>query len=127
MSAAKYDLIIEQGVTFRRQFKLTDANAAAVDLTGSTLRGQIRAYHSSPTVLGSFTFDIPDQTVAENTGVFFANMTATVTSSLPGLDSKNPGIQYKELSYDIERVLPDNSIQRLLNGVVRVSPEVTRE
>ena len=40
--AQRLDLPIEQGATFNLEFSRTDANGAAVDLTGHTLRMQMR-------------------------------------------------------------------------------------
>lgn len=123
MSAAKFDLALEQGATFSRDVIYKDSDGEPVDLTGSTLRGQIRKKTSDESPLASFSFVIADQET--NKGQFNVSLTRTQTSGLPAATQEGPRRRLAEYTYDIEREVGSNTY-RILEGLVFVSPEVTR-
>ena len=118
MGAAKLNLTIEQGATFRKSFTLKDKDTeAAINLTGWTISGKIRKELTDAAALVTFTVSISNQ--VSNTGQFVVELTAAQTAALP-YDAKN--LYY----YDIEALKADSDTDRLLQGRVEISPEVTK-
>ncbi len=115
MSAAKYNLKIDQGSTFSRGMAFTDANGAPVSKVGYTYRGMIRLTYDAASSLVSFSFD----TTGLATGEITFYLSAVQTATLPSTLGKDP------LVYDIEEVLGAN-VERILQGSVSVSPEATK-
>lgn len=125
MAAATLDLLIEQGATFTRGLTFRDGAGALINLTGYTLRGQIRESLPSTTIIASFTTTIANQTTNEGEASF--SLTATETAGLPlSVTSTGQARKSSFYVYDLEAVKPDNTVDRILQGKVEVSPEVTR-
>lgn len=103
--AGRWDTEIQQGSTFARTLRFD------VDVTGLQFRGQIRRDHAAAQVLGEYTFESVDpQTVV-------VSLSAAETAGLP------PG----RLVHDLEVFTAgDAYVVRVLEGKVRVTPEVTR-
>lgn len=124
MAAGICDLLIQQGETFSRTITLTDNQTVPVpiNLTGYTARASIRPTADNATVTADFvcTFD-PDRT----TGVIVISLTDTVTA---GIATTGKGFFDKLAKYtwDMEIVSAGGAVTRILNGIVNVSPEVTR-
>jgi hypothetical protein len=111
MPAGVYDIYIEQGSTYT-----LDVEVGGIDLSTYLGRGQIRQYANSTDILASFTVAIALNTIN-------ISLTATQTALLPAT-----GPLYNNTyvgTYDIELYNGTNVI-RILNGVVRISPEVTK-
>lgn len=125
MPAGQYNLYIEQGATFYKKLIFKDAGQNPIVLTGYTFRGQIRDTSSSATVILSFTFNILDQTA--NPGQLEMTLTALETASITVPNPNNDYRAYRELAYDVERVTTSSGeVDRILEGLVTVSAEVTR-
>jgi hypothetical protein len=125
MSAVQYDLYIEQGASFLRKLTFKDCDGNLVDLSSYTFRGQIRKYVSSPTIALSFTCTVLSQVT--NKGELELSLTAEQTASLVLDQQTSPIRQAQEMCYDLEKV--DGStgfVERILEGLISVSPEVTR-
>ena len=58
MSAARYNLVIDQGSDFAVNFTVKD-NGSAKDLTGYSARAQMRTTKSASSVAATFTCSIP--------------------------------------------------------------------
>jgi hypothetical protein len=127
MAAGKLDLFIEQGSDFLRKLIFQD-NAVPTpnpeNLTGQTFRGQIRKSISDPTIVVAFTFNILDQVT--NKGKVEFSLTNAQTSSIALKAQNVVSREPQEFAYDIERVFTDSRVERVLEGIVFVSPEVTR-
>jgi hypothetical protein len=115
MSAARLDLVIEQGATWT--VPLTwEADGAPVDLTGWSARLQVRASHAHTSVLLELT--------SAGGGIALGGAAGTVT---PGLDAAaTAGLTWSTGVYDLELVAPGGAVTRLTEGRVTVRPEVTR-
>jgi hypothetical protein len=124
MPAARLDLTIEQGTTFRRKLTIRDTAGTLVNLTGYTFRGQIRARYDSPSALAAFAFTLGNQTT--NTGEVTMELTALQTAALPVDPSTQNVKKVTRHVYDIEMVAPSGDVARILDGQVVVSPEVTQ-
>lgn len=112
MAATKADLFIDQGTTFSVIVKVTDDQEvpAPVSLQSIAASAQMRRHYTSNTYL-SFT-----TAVAANTGTITLSLTANQTGTL------EPG----RYVYDVELTDADASIIRILEGMVTVTPQVTR-
>ena len=110
--SAKANLLIEQGTDFTTSLTVNDSGGSPVNLTGYTGAGQIRKHYSSntaTTIAVSFASD-------RSTGV----LTLTVGRSLTG------NMSYGRYVYDVELTNSSNTRSRLVEGIVTVTPEVTR-
>lgn len=118
MAAFRLPITILQGETLRRTMVWkAGAPAVPVDLTGCTARMQVRSEVGSPDVLLELTtanghIEI-EPLDGEITLLLSAAETAAITSWQRGV-------------YDLEVVHSDGSVRRLLEGSVKVKPEVTR-
>ena len=112
MSAATYNLFIDQGSDFALDL-LVKESGSAMDLTNYFGRGQLRSTHESTTVAASFTVQISNSTA----GAIHVELgNATSAAMAPG--------QYV---YDIEIFTnADGVVKRLMQGTATVNPEVTR-
>jgi hypothetical protein len=106
--AQKIDLIIDQGATYSTQFTITDANSSPLNFYGYSGASQMRRHYSSNTY---YSFGV----TLSNTGVVVLSMNSSVTNS----------ISYGRYVYDVE-VTGSNTISRLVEGIVTVTPQVTR-
>lgn len=106
--ATKSNIIIDQGSTYSLWIDLLDSNNAALDVTGYTANAQIRKYYSS-NLIENFTTSLSD-------GVLILSLTSTQTAN----------IESGRYVYDVELIDDANSTIRILEGVVTITPEVTR-
>ena len=117
----KQDLLIKQGCSYSIPFRYTDELGAPKDLTGCTVRSQIRKTIKSPTITETFAPLIsPDP----STGLFTLSLTALQTSAIPAGDG--PDAAESKYVYDVELVSAGGVVTPLAYGVVRIHPEVTR-
>lgn len=123
MSApAPYNITICQGASYNLEVTYTDENNAPIDLTGSTLRGQIRKSISDDTIQATFTITITD---AVN-GVFTVSLTPAQTEAIEIKAQKDTVRELEAFAYDIERELVGGEVDRIMQGEAFVSPQVTR-
>jgi|TARA_R110000822_G_scaffold62923_1_gene154907 hypothetical protein len=122
MAAGIYNFTIEQGTTVVKQFTYKDANAKVVDLSGYDVRMQIRDTVASSTVVDTFTTSSGLSILAT------AESTASGTIQLRIEAASSSLYTFITAVYDIE--IEDNgsprTVTRLLQGSIKLSPEVTR-
>lgn len=106
--AIKANLVIDQGSTFASSIELLDQNDEALDITDYTARGQLRKHYTSTNSV-SFSTGLSNGTLVIS---LTANQTANIVSG--------------RYVYDIELVDPLGTVTRILEGIVTVTPEVTR-
>jgi hypothetical protein len=108
--AANYGLEIEAGATFSLEFEYKNEDGTLFDFTGWTAKAQIRQTPSSSSFL--------EVTTAINaaTSVITISLTATQTSTLT----------FPDYVWAMELSKADGTVIRLVEGAVRVSPEVVR-
>jgi hypothetical protein len=114
---ARQNLIVYQGSDFRRSLEFRDEVNALMDLTGYTFRGQARTSYAAQEVAFHFEFFLRDQ--AEEMGLVDMQITAEATSLLNIAKET-------EYLYDIEMVTSIGDVRRMLEGKVKVYPEVTK-
>ena len=109
---AKANIIVDQGTDFSTSITVTDDAGAVVDLTGYTGSGQIRKhYDSSTSTTFALVFGSP-----RSDGVVTLTLGRTVTANL----------ESGRYVYDVELTSAANTRSRLIEGMVTVTPEVTR-
>jgi hypothetical protein len=101
---------------------LLDASDNPIDLSGAQILGQIRKTASSDAIETEFDF-IP---VNLANGEFIISLPAAKTSQLKMLNSYNAERTMTQYAYDVKVIYSDGSINRILTGILNVSPEVTR-
>lgn len=129
MSAASYDIKIDQGSDFFMTLTFKDANGDRLDLTSFVFDGQIRAQFSNPVILAQFDFTLLDQSVALTKGQVLVSLsgedsTALMVPALP-LSPNSTSRPITKFIYDIETDV-GGITKRWLQGAVLLSPEVTR-
>jgi len=113
MAAGQLNILMEQGATFSRTLTVYSTGTTPLNLTGKTLRGQLRKNLSDATVAGTFVFTLANQTTSPGVATWI--MAATDTALLPA----------QTLRYDVELV-DGTTVTRILEGEAFVSGEVTR-
>lgn len=108
--ATKANITIDQGTTFSTTLNLTDENGDVLNLSGYIANSQIRKWYTSSNSV-SFT-----TTVNTDLGTIELSLTANQTSSLTA----------GRYVYDVEITDSSNTISRIVEGIVTVTPEVTR-
>ena len=125
MSAANYDILIEQGATFKMTLTLKDVNATPINLQGLTFRGKVKKDFSDVVEKANFTFTVLDQSVVDNLGKVEVTISATQTAALVAV-GKGTSRTLNNFVYDIESEDLSGFVVRWLQGLAKVSPEVTK-
>lgn len=107
--AVKTNLVIDQGATFLINLDISDMSDTPVDLTGFTASSQMRKTYSSST---STAFTASINTTSSSVVL---EMTASQTASLAS----------GRYVYDVE-LRSGNTVSRIVEGIVTVTPQVTR-
>lgn len=108
--AIKSNIVIDQGSDYEVTVNVKDANNAPIDLTGYTGVAQMRKYYTS---LTSYSFGVD---VVPLTGEVVLSMDANTSSLI------SPG----RYVYDCELESPSNRKLRIVQGIVTVTPQVSR-
>ena len=117
MTAARYDLIIDQGADFSLELTVKESSTAK-DLTGWFARAQLRKNKSSSSIAASFSASITSASAGK------------LTMSLPYSvsDDMTAGLYH----YDLEiyqaasAAATATQVSRLINGTANIRREVTR-
>lgn len=115
--AASLNLVIEQGATFNPRLTLTDPAGDPQDLDGYSARAHIRATLKATEVLLELTTDNGRLVLTPAEGVIDFAVDAADTAALT----------WTQAVYDLELVSGEGIVTRLLQGTVKVVPEVTRQ
>jgi hypothetical protein len=109
--AAQKPIFIDQGTTFYTEVQVSDLDSGALfDLTNFLARGSLRKHYASSNSV-SFTC-----TVNNEIGTIFLTLTANQTSL----------IKSGRYVYDVEIYDANNTVYRIVEGLVTVTPEVTK-
>ena len=108
--ATKANIIIDQGTTFSTVINLTDDNGDPIDLTGYTGDSEMRKHYTSSN--------------SQSFSISLGGTLGTVTLSLTSAQTANltPG----RYVYDVEVTSGSNVVSRIVEGIVTITPEVTR-
>jgi hypothetical protein len=105
----KINLVLDQGTTFTSNTTITNSNNAAVNFYGYTANSMFRKYYTSNT---SYTLTV----ALSNTGVVTLSMNSTSTANVTS----------GRYVYDVEAIDTANAVIRIMEGVITVTPQVTR-
>ncbi len=115
MAAKKYRLKIEQGTNYRKPFVMK-RDGTPVNFTGCTARMQVRESVDSADILLELT--------TENGGIEIEGAEGKVTLVFKPDDTVDKA--WRMGVYDVEITDSNGDVTRFLQGVITVSPEVTR-
>ena len=108
--ATRVNIIIDQGTDFSTSINLTDSSGTNLNLTGYSAASQIRKTHSS-----------------SNSTAFTCTLTtAYSTLTLALNNSVTAAMSAGRYVWDAELTDSSGSISRILEGMVTVTPEVTK-
>lgn len=108
--AIKANLVVDQGSTFVTTLNLTDEDDIPLDLTLYTGSSQLRKHYTSS---NSTSFTV---TTGGATGVITLSLSANTTANLSA----------GRYMYDVEIADSSNNITRVVEGIVTVTPNITR-
>jgi hypothetical protein len=106
--ATKANIVIDQGTTFNTEIDLTDESGNSLDLSGYSANSQIRRWYTSS---NSVPF-----TVTLNSGKIVLSLDANTSANLI----------YGRYVYDVVLTDPLGAVTRVLEGIVTVTPRVSR-
>lgn len=109
--ATKANLVIDQGSTYSVEIQLSDQNGDPLDLNGYAANAQIRKWYSSSTPAAVFNANINS---------YSSSITLTLTAN------QTSNLVAGRYVYDVETTSPANTISRLVEGIITVTPQVTR-
>jgi hypothetical protein len=126
MSAATYNLFIDQGSDFAIDLVIKE-NGSGMDLSNYQGRGQLRSSHTSSTIAGYFKVTKTDQ-VNGIIKVEIPNGSWLDTSVSPPVQRDgSTDIPAGQYVYDLEiHTTADAVVKRLMQGTATINPEVTR-
>ena len=104
----KKNIVIDQGTTFSNTFILLDDSGEELIVSGYQARAQLRKHYLSNTAI--------DFTCALSNGSVILSLSSSVTSNLVS----------GRWVYDIELIDSANVVSRAYEGIVSVTPEVTK-
>ena len=105
------NLVIDQGSTFTANLQYVTNSKIPVDLTGYSVRSQLRKSYKSAN----------SATIATTiTNASYGN----ITLSLSSIQTSN--LPHGRYVYDVELTSSSNVVSRIVEGIVTVTPEVTR-
>ena len=112
MPALKCDVVIEQGATFQRAFKVTSHGKDIEGFQTFTARGMLR--NNAGVLAASFATSVTDPRTV------MIELSATQTAALPA------SISYSH-KFDVEAESPDGIVYRIAQGRATISAEQTKE
>lgn len=118
MSAGKLNITIEQGATFNRDFTYTDQYGTPINITGATIRMNIKENFEDSTAILSATTGSDGRISLTNAtkGKFNLKISAADTADL----------SFDQAYYQIEIEFTDGQVDRILEGRTRLSKEIVR-
>lgn len=108
--ALKANITIDQGTSFATSIDVTDEEGNLVDLTGFTGAAQMRKHYTSSTY---YSFAV---SISAGTGEVTLSMSANATNNVAA----------GRYVYDCELTDANGIVSRLVEGIVTVTPGVTR-
>ena len=128
MPAGKYSLLIEQGATLRLDLAYKDSNNIPIDLTGYSGKMQIKNNYADSATTTYLT--LSSSLNNDGTGINFSGSANALPPASGTIGIVISAVTSSTLSfetgyYDLE-ITSGSVVTRLLEGVVKISKEVTR-
>lgn len=118
-SAGQLDFTLQQGATWHIQLiykaGADTASATPIDLTGYTARLHMRSTWYADTAL---------LTLSDGVGITLGGSAGTIDLALSA--EATAALVWRDAVYDLELEAPAGTVRRVIEGRVRVVPEVTR-
>jgi hypothetical protein len=114
---ARQNLTVYQGADYQRALEFKDNSAVLMNLTGYTFRGQVKSSYADEDPVFSIAFTLRNQIT--DTGLVDMLISDTATSAISITKATN-------YIYDIEMVDADGIVTRVLEGSLKLYPEVTK-
>lgn len=108
--AIKANISIDQGTDYTTVINVTDEDDLVIDLTGYTGAAQMRKHYTSS---NAYAFTV---SIAASNGAVTLSMNSATTNA----------ISAGRYVYDCELRSASNVVSRLIEGIVTVTPQVTR-
>ena len=108
--AIKANLILDQGADYATTLNVTDDDGTALDLTGFTGAAQMRKHYTSVT---SYAFTV---TINALQGTVDLSLSSNTSNTIPA----------GRYVYDCELTDGSGKKSRLVEGIVTITPQVTR-
>ena len=109
--ATKANLVIDQGTDYSTVVNVSDSDGVAIDLTGYSGAGQLRKHYTSSNSV-SFNVSVSNATAGEVTLALTARQTSNISAG--------------RYVYDVEVTSTSNVVSRIVEGIVTITPQVTR-
>lgn len=106
----KANIVIEQGATYSTTVTVTDNDGDTITLDGYSANAMMKKHYTSS---NSYSFTTA---IDANNGLITLSMTANTTDAIPA----------GRYLYDLEVTDASNNVTRLLEGIVTVTPSITR-
>jgi hypothetical protein len=111
--AAYVELVVDQGTTFNNVINITDdVTNAAVNISGYSFESQVRRSYYSANITANIVCTITNAANGEVTMSMSASNTANI----------KPG----RYVFDVKSTDDANSVSRILEGIITISPSCTR-
>lgn len=110
--SVEIDLYIDQGADYYKEFIAIDSQGEYIDLEGWVIRAQMRKYYGSTF---GYTFSTGVAGDTEN-GILYISMNKDETRDIPA----------GRYLYDVEITSPLGERYRLAEGIIEVTPEITK-
>lgn len=108
--AIKANITVDQGADFETVINVTDDNGDVIDLTGYTANAQMRKHYTSSNATSFST------SISSGSGTVTLSLSANTSGSIAA----------GRYVYDCELRSSGNVVTRLVEGIVTVTPQVTR-
>lgn len=120
MSTKQTDILIYQGSTFKTQYLIKSKDSSGViiptDLTGAVAKMEIRKSYSSPDLILDLTLDNYIYVLNAQEGLVEVEIPATITKEM----------SFTNAVYDVQIHFSTGFVSRIAQGIVELSPLVTR-
>jgi hypothetical protein len=106
------ELTVDQGATFESTLDLTNDDGSAINVAGYVFSGQIRKSYYSANATANLIITVSS---AANGNLVISLNSATTTNIKAG-----------RYLYDVKMTSPSNTITRIVEGVITITPQVTK-
>lgn len=106
------ELTVDQGTTFETSIDLVGDDGAAINIAGYVFQGQIRKSYYSSNVTANLTIT----TLSNTSGNVLVTIDAATTAN----------IKAGRYLYDVKMTDTENIVTRIVEGVLTVTPQVSR-
>jgi len=121
--ANQYNIVVEQGATFKLTITYKDSEGDPIDLTNIDARMEIRQEYASASAL--VTIDSSEGGTANLSGIALGGAAGTIVIIISEDETKELTAPSTNV-YDLELISQDGAITRLIEGKATVSPGVTK-